>query len=208
MAVITGYSTLLTEVGSWLARSDLSAAIPGFVQNFEERFYRQPKNFGKWMESSLSVAISTTAAVPSDFLALRVAYLNGQTNANLISTSLEQMLIQYPRAGTAGQPKWIARNAETFIFGPVPSSGYTLNGTYYAKPTLLRSFASDAAAHWLILNAPDLLLYGSLMEAQPYVMNDKRYPLWDAKYKEALQDYRDLIRTQNNSGGSMQTLVA
>jgi hypothetical protein len=208
MAVITSYSTLLTEVASWLARSNLTSAIPGFVQNFEERFYRQPKNFGKWMESSLSVAVSTTAAVPNDFLALKIAYLDGQTQKPLVASSLEQLLIAYPRSGTSGQPRWIARDGANFVFGPVPSSGYTLNGTYYAKPTVLRSFASDAAAHWLVVNAPDLLLYGALMEAQPYVMNDKRFPLWDAKYKEAVQEYRDLMRAQNISGGSTQTLVA
>lgn len=207
MAVITSYSTLLTEVASWLARSDLTSAIPGFVQLFEERFYRQPKNFGKWMESSMSIAISTTAALPSGYLATKIAYLDGKENAPLIPSSVDQLLQKYPRAGDSGLPKWIARDVETFIFGPVPDSGYTLAGTYYAKPTVLRSYAADAAAHWLVVNAPDLLLYGSLMEAQPYLMNEKRFPLWDAKYKEAIGEYRDLMKAQNLSGGTPQMLV-
>lgn len=207
MAVITGYTTLLSEVALWLARSDLTSAIPGFVQNFEERFYRQPKNFGKWMESSLNVSISTTATVPSDYLALRTAYISGQNNSPLIPSSLEQLYAQYPRAGSGGLPKWIARDGANFVFGPVPSAGYTLVGTYYAKPTALRSFASDAAAHWLIVNAPDLLLYGTLMEAQGYVMKDARFPFWYDKYNEAIGEYRDLMKAQNLSGGSLQTLA-
>jgi hypothetical protein len=206
MAVVTSYSTLLTEVASWLARSDLSAAIPGFVQNFEERFFRNPKNYGNWMHSALSVSFSSTATVPSDFLALRVAYLDGDSNRPLQQSTLEQVLQMYPRS-VSGRPKWIARDGTTFMFGPVPDGTYTLNGTYYAKPTVLRSYASDAAAHWLIVNAPDLLLYGALMEAQPYVMNDKRVPLWTAKYGEAMADYRDLIKAQNVGLGSLQTLV-
>jgi hypothetical protein len=206
MSVITSYSTLLTEVASWLARSDLSAAIPGFVQNFEERFFRNPKNYGNWMHSALSVSFSSTATVPSDFLALRVAYLDGDSNRPLQQSTLEQVLQMYPRS-VSGRPKWIARDGTTFMFGPVPDGTYTLNGTYYAKPTVLRSYASDAAAHWLIVNAPDLLLYGALMEAQPYVMNDKRVPLWTAKYGEAMADYRDLIKAQNVGLGSLQTLV-
>lgn len=206
MAVITSYSTLLTEVASWLARSDLTSAIPGFVQNFEERFFRQPKNFGPWMHTALNISFSTTAAVPSDCLALKIAYLNGQSETPLIASSLEQVLQSYPRT-SSGKPRWIARDGTTFVFGPLPDGTYTLNGTYFAKPTVLRSYAADAAAHWLVVNAPDLLLYGALMEAQPYVMNDKRYPLWDAKYKEALDEYRALMKAQNVSGGSMQTLV-
>lgn len=204
MSVITGYTTLLTEVASWLARSDLSSAIPGFVQNFEERFYRQPRNYGAWMESALSVVISTIAALPTDYLALRVAYLSGQTTRPLVPSTPEQVYACYPRAGTQGQPKLIARDGANFVFGPVPSAGYTLVGTYYAKPVALRSYASDAAAHWLIVNAPDLLLYGALMEAQPYVMNDKRFGLWQAKYDEAVRDYRDLMKAQNLSGGALR----
>lgn len=206
MAVITSYSTLLTEVAGWLVRSDLTAAIPGFVQNFEERFYRDKRNYGPWMHTALSVSIATTATVPSDYLALKIAYLNGQATAPLQAVSLEQLLQKYPRTGS-GLPKWIARDGENFVFGPVPSGGHTLNGTYIAKPVALRSFAADAAAHWLVVNAPDLLLYGALMEAQPYVMNDKRYPLWQAKYSEALDSYRSLMREQGISGGSLQILA-
>lgn len=206
MAVISSYTTLLAEVASWVARSDLTAAIPGFVQTFEERFFRNPKNYGQWMASALSVSFSSTAAVPSDFLALRVAYLDGQSDKPLQQSSLEQVLQMYPRS-TSGKPKWIARDGTGFIFGPVPDGTYTLNGTYYAKPTVLRSYTGDAAAHWLVVNAPDLLLYGSLMEAEPYIMNEKRLPLWQAKYAEALDEYRSLVKAQNVGLGSLQTLV-
>jgi hypothetical protein len=206
MAVISSYTTLLAEVASWLARTDLTSAIPGFIQNFEERFYRNPKNYGQWMHGSLNVSFSSTATVPSDFLALRVAYLNGQSNQPLVQSSLEQVLSAYPRT-SSGQPKWIARDGSTFVFGPVPSATYTLNGVYYAKPVVLRSFGSDAAAHYLIVNAPDLLLYGALMEATPYIKGDARLPMWQAKWDEALGDYRALIKAQNVGLGSLQTLV-
>lgn len=207
MAVISSYSTLLTEVASWLARGDLTAAIPGFVQNFEEKFYRQPKNYGPWMHSSFNVSFSSTAAIPSDYLTHKIAYLNGKSDQPLKASSLEQVLMSYPRT-SSGQPKWMARDGSTFVFGPAPDGTYTLNGTYFAKPALLRNFAADAAAHWLIVNAPDLLLYGSLLEAQGYLMNDKRLSTWQGFFDKALMDYRDLMKAQNVSGGSMQMLVA
>lgn len=206
MAVIAGYTTLLSEVASWLARSDLTSAIPGFIQNFEERFFRNPLNYGPWMHSALNVSFSSTATVPADCLTVKTAYLNGQSNTPLIASSLEQVLTSYPRT-RSGKPRWIARDGANFVFGPAPDGTYTLNGTYFAKPTVLRSYASDAAAHWLVVNAPDLLLYGSLMEAQPYVMNEKRLPLWQSKYDEAVSEYRALMKAQNVSGGTLQTLV-
>jgi hypothetical protein len=209
MAVIVGYASLQTAVTDWLAKSNLATYAPNFVQGWEEKFYRQPRNYGKWMENAgLSVVFTTTAAVPTDFLSLRIAYLNGQQQKPLVNSSLEQLYLQYPRASGSGIPKWIARDGANFVFGPVPNGSFTLNGTYYAKPTLLRSFASDAAAHYLIVNAPDLLLYGALCEAAPFLKDDARLGTWQEKYAESLQDYRDLMKAQNFSGSGMQVLVA
>jgi len=207
--VITGYTSLQTSVADWLAKSNLTSFIPAFIQNWEEKFYRQPRNFGKWMESSaLSVSFSSTATVPTDFLGARTLYLNGQTRQPLIVSSLEQLYAKYPRAAGSGVPAWIARDGANFVFGPVPNGTYTLNGTYYAKPTLLRNFASDAAAHFLVVNAPDLLLYGALLQAVPFIKDDSRIPIWQGFYNDALTDYRDLMKSLNFSGGAMQVMVA
>lgn len=209
MAVTSGYISLQANIADYIARSDLTSQIPVFIQNWEERFYRQPRNYGHWMATGvLNVAFTTTAAVPSDFLTARSYYLNGQSQKPLIVSSLEQILVKYPRAGSSGIPKWIARDGANFVFGPIPSGSFTLNGSYYIKPTLIRNFASDAAAHYLIVNAPDLLLYGALLEAEAFIKNDARIATWSAAHAQALSDYRDLIRGQNYSGGSMQTLVA
>lgn len=209
MAVTSGYTSLQANIADYIARSDLTSQIPVFIQNWEERFYRQPRNYGHWMATGvLNVTFTTTAAVPADFLTARSYYLNGQSQKPLIVSSLEQILVKYPRAGSSGIPKWIARDGANFVFGPIPSGSFTLNGSYYVKPTLLRNFAADAAAHYLIVNAPDLLLYGALLEAEAFIKNDARIATWSAAHSQALSDYRDLIRGQNYSGGSMQTLVA
>jgi hypothetical protein len=162
VAVISSYSTLLTETASWLARSDLTASIPGFVQNWEEDFLMDSENWAPWMENSLSVVLSNSvAAVPTSpqYLGLKTAYFSGY--APMKRVTLEQLYSRYPRGGgSAGIASFIARNGANFEFGPETQSG-TLLGTYYGKPTVLRSFATDAAAHFLIVNAPQLCLYAS-----------------------------------------------
>lgn len=208
MAVITGYTSLLTTIADWTGKGNLTTFTPNFVQNFEEAFYRQPRNYGPWMESALAVAFTSTAAAPADFLSLKTAYINGQSRQGLIASSVEQINAKYPRAASSGIPAWIARDGANFVFGPIPNGSFTLNGTYYAKPVLLRNFAGDAAAHFLIVNAPDLLLYGSLAEAEPFLKNDERMQLWQSLYQKALGDYRDLMKAQKYSGGAMQVLVA
>lgn len=189
MAVISDYTTLQTAVGDYLARSDLTSYIPNFVQNWEERFYRDSSNWARWMESALSITIaSNVAAVPSDYLGIKTAYISGQNRLPLKRVSLEQLYARYPRNGGTSTPAFFARNGDNFEFGPVGSDGLVMAGTYYAKPTLLRS--DSDGINWLITNAPDLCLYGALLEAQPFLMNDKRINVWAEFYKYALDAYR------------------
>lgn len=208
MAVIASYSTLLTEVASWLARSDLTAAIPGFVQNFEEDFLMDPENHAPWMENALSVVLATNvAALPTSpqYMGLKIAYFSSYPPLKRLT--LEQLYERYPRGrGSAGTAKFIARNGANFEFGPETQSG-TLLGTYYGKPTVLRSFAGDAAAHFLVVNAPQLLLYGSLLQAEPFLKNDERVMLWKSAYDLQLSSYRRRFVKEDQSGSTPFTVV-
>jgi hypothetical protein len=208
MAVITGYTSLETAIGDWLARGDLTDFIPNFIQNWEERFYRQPKNFGRWMEVDLSSTIaSSVIAVPTDYLELKYAYIDGSPSARLDRVSINQLYGRYPRGDSTGFPQWIARDAANFVFGPAPDSAYTVKGIYYAKPTVMRSYAADAAAHWVIVNAPDLALYGALCESAPFLRKEDRLPVWQSLYTQALQDYRDLFTEEDISGSPIQEVI-
>jgi hypothetical protein len=200
MAVITGYTSLLATLQSYLARGDLAADVPGFVQTFEEALYRQPKNHGAWMEQELSETIASgVIAVPDDYLNLKNAYIDASPSTPLSLVGLDVMLGTYPRGQATGRPIWMARQRNEFIFGPQADSGYDIKGTYWGKPVVLRSFAADAAAHWLIVNAPDLVLYGSLLQAEPYIKNDSRILTWKTFYADALKDYRDGIEAEKHT---------
>jgi hypothetical protein len=209
VALITGYNSLQTEVATWLSRGDLSSYIPGYIQNWEQRFYRQSKNFGRWMEASFAGTIaSSVLAVPTDYLALKYAYVNTSPAARLDRGSLNQLYGSYPRNSCTGRPRMIARDLENFVFGPAPDSDYDIAGVYYAKPTALNAYSGDAAAHWLILNAPDLCLYGSLLESTPMLRNDARIAVWQSYYDKSLKDYQDLMRDEDVSGSPVMEVLA
>lgn len=207
MAVITSYETLQTAVGDYLARNDLTTFVPNFVQNFEERFYRQPMNWGPWMESLLSfTTVGGVGTVPSDYLGLKHAYLSVAPTSGLDRLSAQALYAKYPRGGTTGRPRFIARDRGTFVFGPSPDSDYAVLGTYYAKPSLIRN--DSDGVNWLTTNAPDLMLYGSLMEAAPFLKDDGRIAVWRDFYSDALADYRDLIRDEDRSGAPLAMVLA
>lgn len=206
MAIITSYNTLLTEVANWAARNDITSDAPGFVQLWEEEFYNDPDNWGAWMETALSVSISNSvAAVPADYLGLKIAYIDGQVSAPLKRISLDQLYQRYPRANaTGGSAAYIARNGSNFEFGPLPSGG-TLSGTYYAKPAALRDDADGV--NYLITHEPHLCLYGSMAKGELFLKNDKRAPVWQPLYDSALMAYRKRQTGEDYSGSPPHTVV-
>jgi hypothetical protein len=209
MAVITSYSTLLTAVQDYLARSDLSTFAPNFVQAWEEDFYREPKNFGRWMEvADDPVIASSVITVPTGYLALKSASVTGVCQPPLDRVSLQSLLGQYPREGTTGIPRKISREAGSFIFGPLPDSTYTIHRVCWIKPTALRNSATDASAHYLITDCSDLSLFGSLLQAVPFIKDDVRIPVWQGMHDRALQSYRRLQRDEEQSGSPSQEVLA
>lgn len=198
MAVITNYSTLQTEIGNVLGRSDLASDIPMFIQMAENKLYRTLNLRNE--ETALSITISAgVAAVPADFKALKLAYID-QTPVSLLDwVTLNELYRDYPMRTAGGTPEVISREGANFVFGPVPSSG-TLRGLYYAKQDPLRT----TDPNWYVTNAPDVLLYGSLLEAIPFIKDDARAPLWQAYYRDAVES----LKIENgNAETSMGSIV-
>ena len=71
------------------------------------------------------------------------------------------------------------------LLGPVPASVYTMEMVYYAK---IPALSDSATTNWCLTANPDLFLYGALMEAEPFLMNDQRTQLWATAFFKALED--------------------
>ena len=55
-------------------------------------------------------------------------------------------------------------------------------------------------AAWWRSPVGSLLLYGSLLEAEPFLKNDKRIPIWQNFYNDALRAYRAQFKEEDYSG--------
>ena len=79
-----------------------------------------------------------------------------------------------------------------------PDGDYDIKFTYYARFTAL---SADADTNWLLTKHPDIYLFASLAEAAPFMLNDERAPLWEAKY-EATKSALELADDQSLRSGS------
>lgn len=203
---ITTYAELKAAVARWMGNSDsataanmgITSTIDDLVTIAEARIFRECHT--KDTEASLSTAIASgVIAVPSDYLSLRFFYINSSRIQKLERRSPEWIYENYPTRSASGIPKFIARDAGNFIFGPYPDSGYTVVGGYYKKLAAL-----STTAHALFTNNPDLYLFGCLAEAAILIGADQRIQLWEAKYMKIMNDVNGYSKAEGASGSAIQ----
>lgn len=202
---ITSYSELQTAVGNWLNRPDLSSYIPDLVMMGQLRIYRDMRI--RAMESALNVTIdgSGNAALPTDYTDLKYAYIDGTPTQPLQRRNVQYIFDTFPTRSSDAKPKFISRDAGNFIFGPFPDSTYTVKGTYYARLPLL---SNSNTTNWFIVNAPDLLLFAALTEAEKFIKNDDRVALWSASYESIKTQIVNEERRESHSGSAPTSAVS
>ena len=188
MALAT-YSDLQAAIADWLARSDLTLRIPDFISMAESRMTYGSMDMEmpsdplriRAMETLITlstVASQETVALPNGFLAIRRLQVVGTPNDGLEYLTPAQMDAEYNDSTRTGKPKTYTIEGNNFRFGPIPDSIYTLNCLYYSKLPVL----ATASTNWLMTNNPGAYLYGSLLEAAPFIGNDERLATWYRMY--------------------------
>ena len=109
---------------------------------------------------------------------------NYNTLSPIFTRSYEYVRSYWPNETETGTPIFYADyDYKHWIFAPTPDAAYPLEVLYYELPPLL-----DATneTNWLTEFAPNLILYGALVEATPFVKDDVRVQLWQSYYDRAL----------------------
>jgi hypothetical protein len=105
------------------------------------------------------------------------------TRKVLFSRVYEYMLSYWPDRTATEEPIFYSDyDFSHWLIAPTPDADYPFEILYYELPPLL----DDAVqTNWLTEYAPQLLLYGTLLEATPFLKNDERMPVWQSMYDRA-----------------------
>ena len=199
------YSDLKSTISSYLARTDLDSVIPDLIRLGEMRLRRDLR-----IRQMLVMAQANTVGgngklgLPSDFMEMRAIYLDTNPVQPLTyrtpNNFFNDILVT-----TSGRPKFYTVLATDFQFAPMPDTDYSVQMLYYARPP----FLSDAKpTNVFLANTPDALLYASLGEAEPYLMNDARLQTWAALYDRAVASITESDEGSEYGGAPMQMTVA
>ena len=200
---ISNYTELQTAVANWLDRDDLTDRIPEFIALAEARFNRVLRL--RSMEAKYTantVASQRNLALPASYIQMR----NFQVNTSPLTTLSYVTPEIYDRVwggSTSGTPKFYTILANEVSFGPIPGSVMEVEMLFYKK---FENLSGSVATNWLITNAPDIYLYGSMLEAEPFIMNDERVQLWAAALERGVSDLQEQDNKDRHSGSALRVM--
>ena len=203
MAIGT-FAELKTAAANWLDRSDLTDRIPEFITLAEARFNRVLRI--RDMET-VSTAISTSAGtreydLPTGFVQMREFHLTTDPLTPL-SYITPEMMSRIWAGSSQGKPEVFTVIADKVRLGPNPDAVYTTSMLYYKKITAL---SASATTNDMLTNSPDIYLYGTLLEATPFIMQDERVPLWLAAFEKAVNDIQNQDNKDRHSGSQLRVM--
>jgi len=180
MAFFGDFAQLQATIASYLARTDLTTQIPEFIRLAQDRLSRD-----LYIRQTLKVATTKTTAgdstveLPSDFVSMKDIHISSTDPIQTVTFQSTSNFFRNSRATASGLPTFYTLLGSEFQFAPIPDTEYTLKMVYYHKPPYLSDTVSSNL--WLA-TTPDLLLYASLGEAEPFLMNDERIQTWSSMY--------------------------
>lgn len=179
------FSGLKTTIADYLNRDDLTSIIPSFITIAEAKFNRKLR-VRQMVKRATATLDTAFFAFPSDFLQAKEFQLNTNPITYLeYVTEKQGDLMRQNSIVASGQPKYYTIVGTQIEVIATPDSGYTGELTYYGKITAL---SDSNTSNWLLAYAPDLYLYGALLEAIPYLKDDERLNTWGQMYQSTLSD--------------------
>lgn len=181
---LTTYTELKAEIADWLNRQNLTAQIPSFIRLLESQVQRQVRTHDMLKRATADLA-DQFIALPSDFLGVKNVQLNTDPVTRLEYKPIGDLDYARARLSTAQTPKYYAILGNTIEVAPVPDTTYQIEITYYST---IPSLSDSVATNWLLTKHPDIYLFGSLLQAAPYLKDDERVPMWGNALQTSIED--------------------
>lgn len=191
MTAATTYAELLTETADYLARSDLTAVLPNFVKYAEVKM----NNDLRLREMIATVNINpssdnTYVALPTGFLEL--ISFNDDTGNPLEEVDYEE-LEDYKYGAGSGRAELFSIGAR-IDFERTASDSLNFPMRYWKRLNLIVDTSNT-----VLDNYPQLYLYGTLLQATPYIRDQQMLQSWKMFYEEAVKEanYRSVKNTKS-----------
>ena len=188
-ASVMTYTSLVENIQSYLERDDTATVdkIPLFIMLAEQIIASQIKFLG-------NLTVNTSTMTASTSIIDKPARWHKTVSMNITVAGVRQPVLlrkyeylreYWPNANSTGTPEFYSDYDYThWLVAPTPDAAYTFEVLYYER---IQPLDSSNQTNWFTIYAPQALLYGSLLQAMPFLKNDERMAMWKANYDQIMQ---------------------
>jgi hypothetical protein len=188
-AAVMTYDSLVLDIQQYLERTDTETVdrIPTFIMLAEQVIASQIKFLG-------NLTVNTSAMIQGDPVIPKPARWHKTVSMNVSIAGVKQPVLlrkyeylreYWPNQTLESVPKFYADYDYThWLVAPTPADDYNFEVLYYER---VQPLDSSNQTNWFTIYAPQALLYGSLLQAMPFLKNDDRIPMWQAQYDLIIQ---------------------
>mgnify|MGYP001369243551 CR=1 FL=1 len=180
---ITTYAELKSSIASWLNRegdTSLVAVIPDFIALAEAQIARDVRHWRQEKRVTTSVN-EQYENLPLDWLEMIQIQLTSGGRLQVISA--DELQNRKESSLSARKPRYYRLTSDQIEFYPAPDSSYEVAMQYYARVPAL---TDTDTYNWVLTEYPDIYLYGALIHAAPYLIDDTRLNVWASLYQSAV----------------------
>lgn len=188
-AAVMTYDSLVENIQSYLERTDTATLekIPLFIMLAEQTIASEIKFLGN-LTVNESTMVSGNGVIAKPVRWHKTVSMNVTVDGERFPVFLrkyEYLREYWPDETLTDVPKYYCDyNYENWLVAPTPASNYSFEVLYYER---LQPLDSSNQTNWFTIYAPQALLYGSLLQAMPFLKNDERMPMWKAEYQAIIQ---------------------
>ena len=186
------YTSLLEDLRRYLERgftqdSDplVYEQLPRLITLAERRIARELKVEGFIVPVTTTLKAGVSVYAKPDRWRDTVSMQVGSTF--LQARAYEYVRNYWPDQAQTDSPQFYADyDYQHWLILPAPAVDTEIEILYYEQPRFL---GEDTQTNFITDYAPDMLLYGALLEATPYLKNDERLSIWQSLYDRAVQAF-------------------
>jgi len=182
------YDSLVDDVSTYLERTDEATLIkiPQFIMLAEQVIAADIKFLGNL------VVVESTMVIGEPVIAKPARWRKTVSmNVTVAGERFPVLLRKYeylreywPESTLKDVPKFYCDYDYThWLVAPTPAAAYSYEALYYER---VQPLDSSNQSNWFTEYAPQALLYGTLLQAMPFLKNDERLPMWQAQYQQII----------------------
>jgi hypothetical protein len=208
---LTNYTGLVQTVQDYLVQEDISTDNVGtFIELCEAKLNRELRHM-LMIESQVGdIPALGLVPLPGGFIEISNHSVGGSVSVapeyippNDLALMRQNMPTGQPRYYTLSVLNFFNAKIHTVLFAPLPADTHQYNIQYYSE---LPGLSPIVTTNWLLDKYPDVYLYGCLLEAAPFLIDDSRLQTWSTLFEQSKASVMKVSqRAQSRPAARMHT---